>query len=453
MHIRLSNYGQRYTTVRLKYPSLQGSEMRALERLQRFLQLPYTGSASEKQLLERGLIELIPDDASDEDVALRYERNPLENIDVVNFEMTTRCNLHCLHCRSGILKRRTETDIEALKSAAEQFLDLGILRFIFIGGEVSKYGDGWLDLVQHIHQHYRANQARIPRHFTGRLEIALLTSGWWLEQTDFEAAGRMYATTASYLQEMKESGLTHILFSIDGPEELHDTWRQSPGLYRRILRGIPQVHAAGLIPRLSLVMSTREHERLGLDYLGELADLLYDFPANIDRYGRMAILLADPMNWVSNFIDINSGVQLREGRLHLWEIDPALLRCKAFYRPAPKLSIAASGEIAICPLMNAAEKYGNIHEKRLVDVLNTLDENFIFQLHAERSIEAYLPLLDTSIFGEYFDHVCSLRIILNLLAIGMKEQGLSPDSITKADRSRLTQINRDVARWTGHIRR
>ena len=243
---------------------------------------------------------------------------------------------------------------------------------------MSKYGDGWLDLVQHIHRYYRANQARIPRPFTGRLEIALLTSGWWLEQTDFEAAGQTYETTTSYLQELKQSGLTHVIFSIDGPEALHDTWRQTPGLYRRILRGIPQVHAAGLIPRLSLVMSTREHERLGINYLEEIADLLYEFPAGTDRYERMAVLLADPTNFVSNFIDINSGVQLREGHFHLSEIDPALLYCKAFYRPAPKLSIAASGELAICPLMNAAEKYGNIHEKRLVDVLNTLDRELRF---------------------------------------------------------------------------
>jgi len=450
MRIRLSNYGHRYITVRLRFQSFQGPEVRALEWLERSLSLPYTASASEKEWLERGLIELIPDDVRDEDIALRYERNPLENIEIINFEMTTRCNLHCLHCRSGIVKRRTETDIEVLKTAAERFLDLGILRFIFIGGEVSKYGDGWLDLVQHIRQYHHANRERIPHPFSARLEIALLTSGWWLEQTDFEAAGRMYETTTTYLQELKESGLTHILFSIDGPEELHDAWRQTPGLYRRIMRGIPQVQAAGLIPRLSLVMNTSEHERLGFDYLGEIADLLYDFPLYVDLYERITTLMADPANWVSNFIDINRGVQLREGHFHLSEIDPALLRCKAFYRPAPKLTIAASGEIAICPLMNAAEKYGNIHERDLVDVLNTLDENFVFQLHAQRKIEAYLPLMDTSIFGEYFDHVCSLRIILNLLAIGMKEHGLFPDSITQADEPLLAQINREVARSTGH---
>ena len=450
MRIRLSNYGQRYISVRLKSPAFQGPEIRTLERLERSLSLPYTAAASEKEWLERGLIELIPDDVRDEDIALRYKRNPLENVEIINFEMTTRCNLHCLHCRSGIARRHTETDIEALKAAAERFLDLGIRRFIFIGGEVSKYGYGWLELVQHIHQYDHANQAHIPGSATRKLEIAVLTSGWWLDQSDFEAAGRVYETTTAYLQALRESGLTHIIFSIDGPEELHDVWRQTPGLYRRIMRGIPQVHAAGLTPRLSLVISTSEHERLGYDYLAEIADLLYDFPPNVDQIKRITTLLTDPANWVSNFIDINRGAQLREGRFHLAEIDPALLRCKAFYRPAPKLTIAASGEIAICPLMNAAEKYGNIHEKGLVNVLNTLDENLIFQLHAERRIEAYLPLMDVSIFGERFDHVCSLRVILNLLALGMKEQGLSPDSITKADEPILARINRDVARWTGH---
>jgi hypothetical protein len=43
---------------------------------------------------------------------------------------------------------------------------------------------------------------------------------------------------------------------------------------------------------------------------GALLDVL---PAGVDRYQRMAILTADPMNLVSLFIEINNGVRLRKG--------------------------------------------------------------------------------------------------------------------------------------------
>ena len=91
-----------------------------LEHLLNRLLLPYTESAIERQLLERGLIELVPEDASTADMALRYARNPLENIDLVNFEMTTRCDLHCLHCRT--LSHMTEERRREITQQAEAFI-------------------------------------------------------------------------------------------------------------------------------------------------------------------------------------------------------------------------------------------------------------------------------------------------------------------------------------------
>ena len=106
------------------------------------------------------------------------------------------------------------------------FRAIGIERFDFIGGEVTRYGDGWLDLAQHCRQQ-------------GAKTVTIYTNGWWLEQTNFTAAGKTYPDVPTYLADLREHGVTHILFSLDGPEDMHDHSRGHPGLYQRVLAGIP----------------------------------------------------------------------------------------------------------------------------------------------------------------------------------------------------------------------
>jgi hypothetical protein len=120
-------------------------------------------------------------------------------------------------------------------------IPLGIHRFDFIGGEVTRHGRGWLDLVEYI-------RGREPRALVG-----VVTSGWFLGQHDFSIADGRCSDDRAYLSELRGRGVTHVIFSLDGPEGLHDRWRRSPGLYRRILQGFEAVKGAGLDPRVSLV--------------------------------------------------------------------------------------------------------------------------------------------------------------------------------------------------------
>jgi hypothetical protein len=127
-----------------------------------------------------------------------------------------------------------------------------------------------------------------------------------------------------------------------------------------------------------------------------------------------------------------------EGRAHA-------LYCRNFYRLSPSLTVKANGELATCRLSQAGEGYGNIHERPLIEILNHFDEAFVYQLHASRQLEQYLPLVDRSLFGSAFTHLCSLRSIITLLARKMHEQGISPD-----DTPAIERINREVAVLTGH---
>jgi hypothetical protein len=82
-----------------------------------------------------------------------------------------------------------------------------------------------------------------------------------------------------------------------------------------------------------------------------------------------------------------------------------------------------------------------------VEIINHFDEAFVYQLHATRQLEKYLPLVDRSLFGSDFTHLCGLRSIVTLLARKMHEQAVS-----FTDTAAIQRINREVAALTGHTR-
>jgi MoaA/NifB/PqqE/SkfB family radical SAM enzyme len=292
-----------------------------------------------------------------------------------------------------------------------------------------------LDVVEHISRH------------KGAL-TAVITSGWFLEETNFMAASVRYKNDLEYLRVLKERGLTHVIFSVDGPEEVHDYWRQFPGLYQRILRGIPKVREAGLEPKVSVVLSDAIDQReLSMCHLA-LANALYAFEKDIPERDRIQFLLADDMNYVSNFIDIGNGVDMGEKKSFRYEEMPDnLLRCKNFFRPFPSLRIQANGELSLCPLIDAGEGYGNVSEQGFLHVLNHLQDAFTYKLHAENQIVDYRKYLDLSLFGPNVGHICSLRTVLTLLAKEIESSGIDPEK----DLETLRRLNLEVASRSGFL--
>jgi hypothetical protein len=378
-------------------------------------------------LVARGLAERADLDA--EAAALRYARNPLEHLRRVVFEYTNVCNFDCLHCRNRALDAQAEAQPEALRRVVDAVLPIGIDRFDFIGGEVTLYGKGWLELVEYV----RAQ---------GGTHASVMTSGWFLEGKGFGAAGRRYADDAAYLGELRERGLTHVIFSLDGPEPIHDACRRTPGLYRRVIRGFDKVRAAGLTPRVSLVwgMSLNSTE-----WIADISERLYGPQTNLEA--TLARLLTDDSNYVSRFIDVGGGVQLRGEGFSLSAIDDDMLRCRNFFRPAPTLRIKATGEISLCSLLEAGDGYGDVRERDPVYLLNHLQDAFVYKLHAERRIADYRSFLDPHLFSG-FVHVCSARVALNMVARAMHQRGVSPD-----DREAIRAVNVEVAGKMGILPR
>jgi len=362
MNLALTNYGLRFAAESVK--NQRGSAFVAdpctslLDRLQTEILVPYRNSPEEMNLISRGLAEAISQVIGREQIALRYKRNPLEHIHQVAFEYTSRCNLHCRHCYNANVERVTETDLAVLKSAVDIFVPMGIKHFIFVGGEVSKFGDGWLEVVQHMHSKINAI-------------VTLFTNGWWLGQQDFWAAGRTYRSDTEYLTELRRCGLTHILFSIDGLGEVHDRNRGVPGLFDRILKGFIAVRDAGLEPRVSVVIRSGMDDLEYFELLNLLAEGIYSFPPGAEKEDRIEKISFDPLNVFTNLIDIgNQASAIRNRSYYLPEVPDELLYCKGFFRPSPFLTIKANGEFATCRLADAGEGYGNIHKQDLIEIIN-----------------------------------------------------------------------------------
>lgn len=359
-------------------------------------------------VMQAGWIEEVPPAVQDHDVALSYQRNPLQHVRRIHFEITNRCNFACKHCRDGGMPMAEELDVSRLSEAAEVFLSLGVRRYDFIGGEVSRYGDGWLELARHLVAMDVASGWPEP------LAITLYTNGWWLGAEHFEAAGRTYKDEGAYLDDLRVHGVTHVLFSIDGPEARHDRWRGHPGLYQRVLSGFPRVIEAGIQPRLSVVMRPGDP----FEFLRPFAEILF----TTDPENALARFLYDPMNHFNNFIDTGSGAKLRKGMRSLESLGRAEARCKAFFRPAT-LRIMANGALGICPLMRGQEGYGKIQERPLRDLLNRMDEAPLYRLHASGGIGQFLSRLDRKRFASGFDHRCTVITALNLVALEAQGKG------------------------------
>jgi pyruvate-formate lyase-activating enzyme len=437
MRYALTNYGHRFAARLLRADAVKERlgelEVAACATVLARTSVAVAGNERLEPLVGRGLLMRV-DDVDDDELRLRYARNPLEHLERVVFEFTTLCNLDCAHCRNSNLEATHEARPERLRRVVDAMIPIDIKRFDFIGGEVTLFGRGWLELVEYIRER-------------GGEHASVITSGWFLGQRDFWAAGERYADDAAYLRGLRARGLTHVVFSLDGPGQRHDDCRGVPGLYERVLAGIDAVRAAGLQPRVSLVADPGLPRGLFHDWVADLSDRIYGPIDPALPRGRR--IFADEGNYVSNLIDVGGAVQIRRRPSEaIAEMSDDVLRCKNFFRPHPTFRIKASGEVSLCPLVEGGDGYGYVHEREPIEVMNAMQDALVYRLHAERRIGAYKRLLDPALFGGRVGHVCTIRVALNMLANVMQERGIAAD-----DAEALRAANREVAEKMGILPR
>ncbi|MEO8033196.1 MAG: radical SAM protein [Acidobacteriota bacterium] len=175
-----------------------------------------------------------------------------ENHPIVMWEVTRACDLHCRTCTIGASEARGPNELstyEAYKTI-DQIATLAPRELIMTGGDPLE----------------REDVAQIINYARRRgLEPGLVVSP-------------TSQLTADAVADLQRSGLTRIIFSIDGPtEEIHEGVRGAPGTFAATLRAIRWAETAGLTIEVNTLVLQRSVARLTA-----IADLIR--PLGISRW-------------------------------------------------------------------------------------------------------------------------------------------------------------------------
>lgn len=159
--------------------------------------------------LDEGLLDLL---SRPDPVPVTVNKRVLPSLRYLELQLTSRCNLACLHCYLGPAGRQDMALADAVR-IAQAFSDLGGLRLMVSGGEPLLYG---------------ALQTFLAQTANLKLHRVLFTNGTLL--------------TDDMMDGLK---IEEIQFSLDGWMKGHDMLR-GPGTFARTLRGVQAAKNAGI---------------------------------------------------------------------------------------------------------------------------------------------------------------------------------------------------------------
>ena len=175
---------------------------------------------------------------------------------VVFWEITRSCALACIHCRAVAQPKRhpfelTTNESRALVDELYRFDPTPIL--VITGGDPLM----------------RPDLFEIASYASG----ASGSSGTGMRVSLSPSVTAL--VTPANLRRVRESGISHLSFSLDGPDpDTHDSFRGVPGSFRRTLRAVRDAQAAGLTVQLNTTVTRRNAHRLK-----EIAALVDDLDA------------------------------------------------------------------------------------------------------------------------------------------------------------------------------
>ncbi|MFQ5776668.1 MAG: radical SAM protein [Terriglobia bacterium] len=163
--------------------------------------------------------------------------NPPQNVPrLIFWELTTGCNLRCIHCRATAQELASPLDLstpEALQ-VIEQVSNYAHPILILSGGEPL----------------FRKDLFTIASHATRRgLLVALATNGTLINPT---VAGRI-----------RDAGIRRVAISLDGADAAtHDSFRGLPGSFEAALRGLHAVQAVGVSTQINTTVARHNVRQL-----------------------------------------------------------------------------------------------------------------------------------------------------------------------------------------------
>ena len=305
---------------------------------------------------------------------------------IVRLEKSYLCNFQCTHCSAEyymdrhlekvqkVVDDRRKMDINDVRRLSREADELGLSRFVITGGEplVMRDFDAVVEAIDP-DKHY----------------IITDTNGWFLD--------------AKKAQHIKSIGVEKVQLSLDSfIEQDHDTFRNKPGSYKRVMRAIDASLDAGLNLLLSTVLvnaraSTKEFEDI-CKFCTDRGVGLYI------SYAKPTGSCTDHPEFVITKEDADTVRQLEKKYKIFTHMTPSYGSFKGCITTKGIITVTSTMEVTPCPYIDMS--LGNIFETSLKEILDRgmrnswmgtyrpdciigEDPKFI-KLHTERTADAKL---------------------------------------------------------------
>jgi len=173
---------------------------------------------------------------------------------LIFWELTTGCNLRCVHCRASATELSSPDDLTTEESLGliDQFAAYTPLILVLSGGEPL----------------YRKDVLVLAKYATARgIKVALATNGTLVDEA---MAARI-----------KESGIVRVAISLDGADaETHDGFRGIPGAFNKAIHGMKCLQDMGVSVQINTTVTRRNANQMQRVYdlaLGLKAAALHTF--------------------------------------------------------------------------------------------------------------------------------------------------------------------------------
>ena len=439
----LTDYGARVAVgiVDRKSPwpqDLKDDEKQALRRLQRdkYVIVRHVHGQAFESLVAKDIV--IKETVDDHDVAAlkrgltsRYLTSPVRFVDLLMLEFTTRCNLNCRFCFKDRLPKITEQRIHDLAHAIEDTKRMGIGQFLFNGGELTISGEKWLDLVRLI---------ACTGHVAG-----VTSNGWWGINEPFSVMGRRFGNAARFAATLRDAGISEIMFSLDGPREIHDAYRRCSGLYDRVIRAVAAAKTVGIRCDVSIVLrdGLEKNDRFFQDVM-KIFELLDD-PRSMAGKGKKTFRTGVLIEPEFDFGNASKSIAERQSAPYTIDrLEEFQGICKGITH-GMKISIRANGEVEPCTIGTMGKGYGNIHDEPLPTIVNKMRASPVYRMFEKGTFVNYLPYFSRSLFGSRFFHSCTFFGIISSVAAGV-EQLRAKDELNQES---VTELNLRIAQEMG----
>lgn len=161
-------------------------------------------------------------------------------------ELCYKCNLKCRHCgsslnASGTYRLGEQLTTGQFKQVIKDVKELGCEHLILTGGE-PLLADNWEELAKFA--------------FDLGLRVSMISNG--------------FAISEDVVRKIKESGISLVALSLDGPKEIHNYMRNNLLAYDKVIEAAILLKAYNLQVNFLTTITTKN-----LDHLKEIEDIVY----------------------------------------------------------------------------------------------------------------------------------------------------------------------------------